>query len=337
VGPVLGAGIPAVAEVVPIDDEASISLVREAIRRLAAPTAMAPERSEALIAAASELGHNQLAHGSRGSMAVRSISRGGVAGLEVVAFDEGHGILDPTVALLGPARSKGSLGVGLSAAYRLCDEMDFDVRLQEGTYVAARKFAQPLPRSEVAIFGRPIAGERESGDDAAFVRSEQALLVAVADGLGHGPEAREASARAMATVRDQHAGDLPALLNACDQALRGTRGAVMATARLDRSAATLTHAGAGNINTHLYRPRASRRFGSVACVLGTRGPSPRLTSETEPLEPRSLLIMFSDGITSRADLSNDLELLRQPSLVIAHQLVVRYGRTTDDALVLVAS
>jgi anti-sigma regulatory factor (Ser/Thr protein kinase)/serine/threonine protein phosphatase PrpC len=322
---------------VPIDDQASISLVRESIRRLAPGTGMAAKRFEALIAAASELGNNQLAHGHRGSMAVSAISREGVAGLEVVAFDEGHGINDPTSALRGEPRATGSLGVGLSAAYRLCDEMDFDVRLGEGTYVAARKFAAPLPRSEVAIFGRPIVGENESGDDAALVRSDQALLVAVADGLGHGREAREASERAMATVRAHGDGDPAALLGACDRALRGTRGAVMAIARFDRSARTLVHAGAGNINTHLYRPRAPRRFGSVSCVLGARGPSPRLTSETESLDPRPLLVMFSDGISSRADLSQDLELLRQPPLVVAHQLVVRHGRSTDDALVLVAS
>jgi hypothetical protein len=47
--------------------------------------------------------------------------------------------------------------------------------------------------------------------------------------------------------------------------------------------------------------------------------------------------MFSDGITSRADLSEDLELLRQPPVVIAHQLVARHARGTDDVLVLVAS
>jgi anti-sigma regulatory factor (Ser/Thr protein kinase) len=337
VGPVLGAGVPAGVEIVPIDDQASISLVRESIRHLGTEAGIATDRYEALVAAASELGHNQLAHGHRGSMAVSSISRDGVAGLEVWAFDEGHGITDPTAALRGAPRATGSLGVGLSAAYRLCDEMDFDVRLGEGTYVAARKFATPLPRSEVAIFGRPIEGENASGDDAAFLRSQDALLVAVADGLGHGPEAREASARAMATVRERGETDPAALLGACDRALRGTRGAVMAVARFARITRTLIHAGAGNINTHLYRPRATRRFGSVSCVLGARGPSPRLMAETESLDPRPLLVMFSDGISSRADLSEELELLRQPPLVIAHQLVVRHGRKTDDALVLVAS
>jgi anti-sigma regulatory factor (Ser/Thr protein kinase) len=333
VGPVLGAGVPA-GEHFETKDEASISLVREAVRRQAAAAGLETARAEALVSAASELGHNQLAHARRGWLAVSSISRGGVAGVEVVAGDEGRGIADPTTALRGEPRASGSLGVGLSAAYRLCDEMDFDVRAGEGTWIAARKFAAPVPRTEVGIYGRPIQGEPESGDDAALVRSPRGLLVAVADGLGHGPEARWASARAMGVVRA--GGEPMALLASCHQALQGTRGAVMAAARLDQPAALLTHAAAGNITTHLYRLRASRRFGTVACVLGARGPQPRFREESEPLAAQSLLVMFTDGVSARADLEQDLELLRQPPLVIAHQLLVRHGRTTDDALVLVA-
>lgn len=334
-GPVLGAGTPT-GESFPIDDEASVSVVREAVRRLGGELGMETTRMEALVAAASELGHNQLRHGYRGTMSVARVERDGVPGVEVVACDDGSGIADPTAALQGQPRASGSLGVGLSAAHRLADELDLDVRAGEGTWIAARKFIAPVPRSEVGIFGRPIAGEPRSGDDAALVRTPHGLLVAVADGLGHGPEAREASARAMEVVR-RGAGDPGALLEACHVGLRGTRGAVMAAAFLDRRSRQITHAGGGNINTHLYRPKASHRFGAVSCVLGAPGPVPRMREETVPLDPRPILVMFSDGVSARADLAGDLELLRQPPLVIAHQLVLRHGRSTDDALVLVAT
>jgi anti-sigma regulatory factor (Ser/Thr protein kinase) len=337
VGPVLGAGFPAGAPIIPIQDEASIVLVRAEVRRLGVAQGLPAERFEGLISAASELGHNQLAHGFRGSMAVAAIARGGVPGVEVVAVDSGRGIGDPTAALAGQPRAVGSLGVGLSAAYRLSDEMDFDVRVGEGTYLAARKFAAPLPRNEVAIFGRPIAGESESGDDAGFVRTEDSTLVGVADGLGHGPEARAAAAPALAALRAHGAGDLPALLATCHQALQGTRGAVMAAARFDRRAGIITHAAAGNITTQLCRPGHVERFVASSRVLGARGvPAGRFVVEHAPLSPRTLLVMFSDGIPARADLSEDAELLRQPPVVIAHQLVLRYGRATDDAIVLVA-
>src|SRR6185295_18454260 len=92
---------------------------------------------------------------------------------------------------------------GLSSVLRLADEVDFDVRIGEGTCVFARKLVEPPPhKSEVAIFGRPHVGERISGDDAAFVRDGSSLLIAVADGLGHGSEARAASGAAVSFVRD---------------------------------------------------------------------------------------------------------------------------------------
>jgi hypothetical protein len=108
-------------------------------------------------------------------------------------------------------------------------------------------------------------------------------------------------------------------------------------ARADRGARELTHAAAGNISTQLYWPRATRRLVSASRVLGGAGPArQRLVIERESLEERPLLLMFSDGVSSRVDLTVDLELLRQPPLVIAHQVLARFGRATDDALALVA-
>jgi anti-sigma regulatory factor (Ser/Thr protein kinase) len=338
VGALLGIEPPAGSDVVPILDEASVAVVREAARRLGGQQGLPRDRIESLIAAASELGHNQLAHARLGRMWLSAIEREGVAGLEIAALDAGPGIADPTAAMAGQTRGAGSLGVGISAAYRLADEMDFDVRLGEGTYAAARAFATPVPRSEVAVFGRPITGEPRSGDDAGFVRSGGVLLVGLADGLGHGPEAREASERAMDLLRRHGEGDVSSLLEDCHGALQGTRGAVMAAARFDRRAGELRHAAAGNISTHLYWPKASRRLVSASRVLGAAGAArPRPVVERESLERRPLLLMFSDGVSSRADLADDLELLRQPALVIAHQVLARFGRTTDDALVLVAT
>jgi hypothetical protein len=46
--------------------------------------------------------------------------------------------------------------------------------------------------------------------------------------------------------------------------------------------------------------------------------------------------MFTDGIESSMAIEGDLELLREHPLGIAHQLAVRFGRESDDVLVLVA-
>jgi hypothetical protein len=225
----------------------------------------------------------------------------------------------------------------VSAAYRLADEIDFDVRLGLGTTIFMRKFASPLPRQEVAILARPCRGETVIGDDAAFVRGPDGLLVALADGLGHGPPAYEASCRAIAVVHGQPHMAPAELLEACGQAMAGTRGAVMAIGRIDQAAGEVLHAAVGNVTTYLHRDRQASRFSPSPGVLGAPGRSPRVQTQRAAIAGRYVLIMFSDGLSSRLDPAADPGLLREPALVIAHRLLVEHGRDHDDATVLVAT
>jgi anti-sigma regulatory factor (Ser/Thr protein kinase) len=339
-GTLLGLSPAEAAATIVVRDQAAVSLVREAVRVSGAQTGLARERTESLVAAASEIAHNQLAHARGGEIVVRAVTRGGTPGVEVIAGDAGPGIKDPTGALAGnptaPAAGSG-LGVGLSAAHRLADELDFDVRWGQGTRIWARKFAAPLPRSEVAVLARPYHGETALGDDALFLRRDHGLLLAVADGLGHGPLAQEPAAAAMAAVRNSSSTSPSDLLRGCHAALIGTRGAVMAIIHLPESGAELVQAGVGNISCHLYRDRAAVRFPSTPGVLGNPGPAPRLRDERAPLAGRHVVLLFTDGLSSRLDLSTEPALLRQPPLVIAHHLLVHHGRSHDDALVLVAT
>jgi anti-sigma regulatory factor (Ser/Thr protein kinase) len=324
-------------ETIRVVDEASVSLVREAVRRHGAAQGLATEASEALAAAASEVAHNQRKHARGGSVGVRDVTRTGVPGVEVVAADQGPGLADPAAVFRDAPRTTGSgLGVGLAAAYRLAGELDIDVRRGEGTCVWLRRFAEAVPRQEIAILARPCRGETVLGDHAAFRRDDEALELAVVDGLGHGPLARDAADVAIATWR-AHAGDAPLeLVAACDRDLETTRGAVMSVARFDARTRLLEHAGAGNISTRIHRPGASRAFIGTARVLGARQRSVRIASESASLGSDSLVLLFTDGLTTRTDLNGQQELMRQPPLVVASELLARFGREDDDALVLVA-
>jgi anti-sigma regulatory factor (Ser/Thr protein kinase) len=333
----LTGGWPEGARPIHVIDQASVSAVREAVRGAAAGVGMARDRAESLVAAASELAQNHLSHATRGEALVRAISRRGTAGVEVLARDRGPGIPDPSAALRGQGGARGGLGVGLSAASRLADELDFDVRWGEGTEIRARKFVSPIPRSEVAILGRPCAGETVIGDDALFVRGPDDLLCAVADGLGHGPLARVASAEAMATLRRSSAGAPVDLLERCWGPLAPTRGAVVSIARAEEATLTMVHAGVGNVASHLYGGRSTVRFVSTPGVVGKPGPRGRIHEQRTPLGGRHVLVMFTDGLSSRLDLASDPALLREPPLIIAHRLLTEHGRDHDDALVLVAT
>jgi anti-sigma regulatory factor (Ser/Thr protein kinase) len=321
---------------IPVVDEASVSLVRQEVRRRGPLAGLDEHAIESLAAAASELGHNHLRHAARGHVALRPIDRGGVPGLEVIAADAGPGIPDPVRALRGEPRATGSLGVGLLAAQRLSHEMDLDVRGGEGTCVRVRRFAAPVARREVAILARTCAGESVCGDDAMAIATAGGLLLAVADGLGHGEPARAASTAAMDVIRAAPALSPAELLVACGPALRSTRGAVAAIARLEPEGTALVVAGAGNVTTMVYGPRSAHRAMGNAHVLGSPHRAPRFDEERIVLDPHRTIVLFSDGISARADLSDEPDTLRQPPIAVAQRLVERFGRRDDDILVLVA-
>ncbi len=322
---------------IPILDDASITVVREQVRGLGGELGLSRETTERVATAATELVRNQLVHARGGRFVVRAIERRGVRGLELVAADRGPGLADPTRALDGLISTSGGLGSGLASVHHLMDELDLDIRLGEGTCIWARKFAGPVPyRSEVAILGRPCEGESESGDDAAFVRQGDVLTIGVIDGLGHGILARDVAAPAAALLRSRAELVPAAILGAVDDALRGTRGAVMAVARIDLQLRQIEHAGVGDVGTHLCRPRESHRFSGGAGVLGAPDHRERkYVVEREPVQDHDVLVMFSDGLTTRVDISQELQLLRRHPIVIAAHLLERFGRSNDDAMVLV--
>jgi hypothetical protein len=138
----------------------------------------------------------------------------------------------------------------------------------------------------------------------------------------------------MAAVRSTTA-SLAELGEASARAVEGTRGCVLALARLEHATRRLAHLGVGDISSWLVGPGATRRFVSTAGILGTKSArkSPRIEEQT--FGDAQLLVMHSDGIRSRVDLAGELALLRQMPIVIAEHLVVRHARDHDDAMVIV--
>lgn len=181
--------------------------------------------------------------------------------------------------------------------------------------------------------GAPHAGEQRSGDTAVFVPTSAGALVALIDGLGHGPEAADAAERCAEVVRGHAEAGPRELLQTCHEALVRTRGVVMTVAWFDLEHAQLSWAGVGNVDARLVRPGPALRedvalvFGGV---LGYRMPNVRPASM--PLERGDLLVMLTDGIESAIS----------PGLAgggaaqtMADRIFDRHGTGTDDALVVV--
>lgn len=318
-------------------DAASVSVVRGDVRDAAARLGFDATAVGELALIVSELATNQLRHGKLGRVSLGEIERHGVRGLEILAYDRGEGIADPTTALAGVPRDSGSLGVGISSVVRFADEVDFDVRAGEGTCVRARKFVRHVGRRrEVAVLGRPIDGEPRSGDDAWFGRRDGRLVLALADGLGHGNDAREAAAAAIDVVASTDAppADLCRLAAA---AAVGTRGTVLTVIELDEQDRTLRVSGGGNVMTHIVGPRGTRILSTQAAVLGNHHRVPTFTHEQLDLDAHDVVVMFTDGISARARLDVHNNALRGHPLRVAHHMLETFGRTSDDAMVVVST
>jgi hypothetical protein len=125
------------------------------------------------------------------------------------------------------------------------------------------------------------------------------------------------------------------ILATCHAAAARTRGVAMTIARLEPTG-ELVLAGVGNVAAYIVGPKTARRFTGSAGVIGAPGPLRRIASEEIALTPYDALILHTDGVSSRATVEDDRELLGQMPIVMASSMLERYGQDSDDALVLVA-
>lgn len=192
-----------------------------------------------------------------------------------------------------------------------------------------------LPACEYAIAGRPLAGERKSGDAALVLTVGHRLLVAVVDGLGHGDEAAMAAEVALATLR-QHADEpLTTLFKQCHERLQTTRGVAAVLAVLDTLESTLVWAGVGNVEAVLVaaKPgarRAKQWLTNRGGVVGYR--LPVVEARAVPILVGDLLIIATDGI-DEGFVAEELQPDTPENM--AHSILEQHGKAADDALVLV--
>ena len=112
---------------------------------------------------------------------------------------------------------------------------------------------EPHALVDWAVATLALEGEEESGDLHVVAPFDGGALVAVIDGLGHGPEAAVAARSAAEALERDSTQPVGELLERCHRELRGTRGAVITLASFNARAGTMTWAGVGNIEGTLLR------------------------------------------------------------------------------------
>ena len=220
-------------------------------------------------------------------------------------MDRGPGIPDVAAALNDGYSTSQTSGTGLGAVRRMAGAFDLYSRAPGGTVVMARLWAGAPAPAGMALGAVCIAhpGEEVSGDDWGVRELAGGCSLMVADGLGHGPLAREAAQTALSAFRTASLADAPArTIEDCHTALRATRGAAVALARIDGGAGQLRYAGVGNIAAAVFDGAEVQRLVSLN---GTAGLGVMRAREfTYRWTKGSLLVMTSDGLNTRWSLGD---------------------------------
>lgn len=318
-------------------DPSQVASTRRAALELAERAGFSDTAAGQLALLVTEAATNILKHAIRGEILLRPLRRGGVAGVEVIALDSGPGMRDLAGNMEDGTSSAGSYGVGLGSIRRLASECDIYTAPDKGTVLYMVLWAGPTPPHESVQFGLvclPIAGETECGDSWSVWSAPTQATLMVADGLGHGPLAAQASqAAALAIARDPA---LPpsALLENAHGMLRSTRGAAVSVAHIDMHAEELSFAGVGNVATFLFNRGERKQLVSHNGIVGSN--MRKVQEFVLPWNAGAMLVLHSDGLTSRWDLDHYPGLAECHPAVIAAVLYRDFSRGRDDIAVLVA-
>jgi anti-sigma regulatory factor (Ser/Thr protein kinase) len=321
-----------------VNDESQVAEARRESTAIATQQGFEEVDSGRVALVATELATNLVKHASGGEILVGIDEEGDRGGVQIVALDKGRGMANVQACLADGYSSAGSAGNGLGAVTRLSTVVDIASWLGVGTAVLAtiepgkNRGERATSRSSFGAVSVAKLGEDVCGDAWAIDHSGASTTLFVADGLGHGPGAAEAAVEAVRLFRRFHGHQVPTLLDYIHGGLRSTRGAAISMARYDPHSGQIAFGGIGNVAGVLSSQNELRR---MAAMPGTAGYSVRKIQSFQYPFVDGLVILCSDGISTRWTLD------RYPNLEAAHPTLIAavlyrdFGRRRDDATVLV--
>ena len=322
-----------------IDDRTQIAEARTAARKLAWDMGFDETSAEQVAIVLTEAGTNLLKHAGGGRIFVRAIGSNSHTEIEVLALDKGPGIQSVDLSSRDGYSTSGTSGTGLGAIARLSRYCDIYSADGAGTALLARlcstRTRDHVDTGHIGAIQAPKPGEDVCGDQWGFHMSGRERTVLLADGLGYGPDAANAAGAAV-DILNRHP-ELPPgeLLEAVHLALRSTRGAAAAIARLDEDRRIVMFAGLGNISGLICAAGEPAR--NMVSTNGTAGVEARHIREfTYPWAEGSLVILHSDGIGTHWNLNGYPGLSARDPALIAGVIYRDHSRGNDDATILVS-
>ncbi len=334
-----GVAGPPLAVRLEIARESDIYEARYQARQLARATGFDAYDQAAIETAVAELATNLHRHAGRGTLALTSAPVGDrPRALDVEATNARVGPVEPGRSC-DPYRE--GLGIGLAGVQRLMDEVRLDYvggrfRVRARKWLPAFRpepvletagIVEGIERYRVDVACRPRQAHA-CADTYLIAEEHGALVVLVADVLGHGREAAEvarmlqAVARRLVSEKAWTAG-AGRVVEQLHEALRGSRGACVLALTVAPDGRRVEWAGAGNVRGRLWH---AGEGGAVPLLVppGVIGYSlRRVQAQSAQLTPPACLVIVSDGVDEAA-------LDRRP-VGTAEALLRRWASPRDDA------
>ncbi len=322
-----------------IHDGSAVSEARRAAAGLAAKLAFQEPDAGKVALIVTELSTNLLRHAGGGELILNQLGSGsGRAGIGILTLDKGPGIENVGEALRDGYSTAGGAGTGLGAVRRLATALDI-YSSETGTAVFTEVWtgaggAPPASSGvDAGCVSLTMPGEQANGDACVIRADGSRVRCIIADGLGHGHDAAQASSAALASFLNNpelSPGPAIALMHS---ALRATRGAAIAVAQIDSSRREVCFAGVGNIGGVIISPG---RDHNMVSHNGTVGHEMRKIQEFQyPWVAGSVMLLNSDGVSTRRRPGHLQALFSRPATLIAGVIYRCGARERDDATVVV--
>ena len=314
----------------------------------------------------SELASNIIKYASTGYLELRSYESPGNLEIEVLATDNGPGIVNLKLAMQEHFSSGGTLGLGLPGVKRIADHFEILSVVGQGTQVFVNKkiktytpqstlrletvvnystsdklasrinkiMEEPVPINnfEIGNHMRAYLGEIVCGDQVIAVPLKSGYLLAIIDATGHGAKAHNMALKLMASIKTIASENLSEIMSELYELAKGQIGAALGLAFFDANKQIVNYAGIGNTGIVVFNDKKWHGI-SRDGVLGQRLPT--FLEQSTTFKPGDMAIMYSDGLSESSITEVALKLRFQEANTIAYRLVDVLGKTYDDSSCLV--
>lgn len=322
-----------------VTDQSQVGGARRAAKVLCERLQFLDEQAGKIAIVVTEAATNLAIHAKQGELLLcPNVRSDGNSFIDVIALDRGPGISDMSRCMDDGFSTAGTPGNGMGAIRRLSDKCEVFSQLGSGTVVLARIFSSAThnefhPRLSVGFVCMPVKGEQVSGDTIAFRSCACSGSFMIADGLGHGVFANEASMEAGRIFVEEKSSTPSQMLDSMNRSLRSTRGAAVAVASIDCEARLVRYSGIGNIAGAVFQGEFSRSLISHNGIVGHH--SPRVQEFTYEWPASGVLVMNSDGLVTNWRINQYPGLMQKDPALMAAVLYRDFSRGRDDVAILV--